>query len=70
MTICDSSLRTWCEINLDAMLHNFMAARHHLPDRVLLAAVIKANAYGHGAVEAAKLLKVLRSLRASATRAR
>ena len=51
------TLRTWCEIDLSAMLHNFMAARRHLPDEVLLAAVIKANAYGHGAVEAAKLLE-------------
>ncbi len=57
MTVQDGSLRTWAEIDLDAMLHNFMAARHHLPDEVLLAAVIKANAYGHGAVEAAKLLE-------------
>ena len=57
MTICDASLRTWAEIDLDAMLRNFMAARHHLPDQVLLAAVIKANAYGHGAVAAAKLLE-------------
>ena len=57
MTICDASLRTWAEIDLDAMLRNFMAARHHLPDEVLLAAVIKANAYGHGAVAAAKLLE-------------
>ena len=53
----NASLRTWCEIDLDAMLHNFMAARHRLPDEVLLAAVIKANAYGHGAVAAAKLLE-------------
>ncbi len=53
----ETSLRTWAEIDLDAMLHNFMAARHHLPDEVLLAAVIKANAYGHGAVEAARLLE-------------
>ena len=51
------TLRTWCEIDLSAMLHNFMAARRHLSDKVLLAAVIKANAYGHGAVEAAKLLE-------------
>ena len=51
------TLRTWCEIDLSAMLHNFMAARRHLPDKVLLAAVIKANAYGHGAVAAAKLLE-------------
>ncbi len=50
-------LRTWAEIDLSAMLHNFMAARHHLPDDVLLAAVIKADAYGHGAVEAARLLE-------------
>ena len=55
--ISEPSLRTWCEIDLDAMLHNFMAARYHLPDEVLLAAVIKANAYGHGAVAAAKLLE-------------
>ena len=55
--ICEPSLRAWCEIDLDAMLHNFMAARHHLPDEVLLAAVIKADAYGHGAVAAAKLLE-------------
>ena len=54
---CDDSLRTWCEIDLSAMLHNFLAARRHLPDDVLLAAVIKADAYGHGAVEAAKLLE-------------
>lgn len=54
---CDDSLRTWCEIDLDAMLHNFLAARRHLPDEVLLAAVIKADAYGHGAVAAAKLLE-------------
>lgn len=52
-----SSLRTWAEIDLDAMLRNFLAARRHLPDEVLLAAVVKANAYGHGAVEAAKLLE-------------
>lgn len=53
----DDSLRTWCEIDLDAMLRNFLAARRHLPDEVLLAAVIKADAYGHGAVAAAKLLE-------------
>lgn len=53
----DDSLRTWCEIDLDAMLHNFLAARRHLPNEVLLAAVIKADAYGHGAVAAAKLLE-------------
>ena len=56
MDFDNSSLRTWAEIDLDAMLSNFMAARHHLPDDVLIAAVIKADAYGHGAVQAARLL--------------
>ena len=42
MTVYDS-LRTWCEIDLDAMLHNFMVARRHLPDQVLLAAVVYGN---------------------------
>ena len=57
MTEYTASLRTWCEIDLTAMLHNFLAARRHLPDDVLLAAVIKADAYGHGAVATAKLLE-------------
>jgi len=57
MTVVDPPLRTWAEIDLDALLHNFLAARRHLPDRVLLSAVIKANAYGHGAVEVARALE-------------
>ena len=40
----ESTLRTWAEIDLSAMLHNFMAARHHLPDEVLLAAGVGAGA--------------------------
>ena len=57
MIVSDLFFRTWAEIDLDALLYNFLAARRHLPDSVLLSAVIKANAYGHGAVEAAKLLE-------------
>ena len=51
------SLRTWAEVDLDAIEHNFLAARNHLPPHMKLLATIKANAYGHGAVRLAKLLE-------------
>lgn len=51
------SLRTWAEVDLDAIEYNFMAARNHLPKDMKLLATIKANAYGHGAVPVAKLLE-------------
>ena len=50
------TLRVWEEIDLDALRYNFSALRKHLPERVKLCAVIKADAYGHGAVEAAQAL--------------
>ena len=51
------SLRTWAEVDLDAVLHNFMAARNHLPENMKLLVTVKANGYGHGAVPIAKLLE-------------
>lgn len=42
--------RTEAAINLDAAEHNFNATRAKLPDGVKLLLVIKADAYGHGAV--------------------
>lgn len=50
------SLRTWAEVDLDAITHNFMAARNHLPQDMKLLVTVKANAYGHGALRIAKLL--------------
>lgn len=50
------SLRTWAEVDLDAVTHNFMAARNHLPKDMKLLVTVKANAYGHGALRIAKLL--------------
>lgn len=50
------SLRTWAEVDLDAIWHNFQAARKHLPENMKLLVTVKANAYGHGAVTVAKLL--------------
>ena len=51
------TLRTWAEVDLDAVLHNFMAARNHLPKYMKLLVTVKANAYGHGSLQIAKLLE-------------
>lgn len=50
-------LRTWAEIDLDRAKNNFDAIRKRTSEKTKLAAVIKANAYGHGAVRYAKLLE-------------
>lgn len=51
------TLRTWAEVDLTAIEHNFLAARNHLPKNMKLLATVKANAYGHGAVQVARLLE-------------
>ena len=51
------SLRTWVEIDLDALKCNFDAVREMLPENIKILAVVKANAYGHGAVGVAKFLE-------------
>ncbi|HEX7152949.1 MAG TPA: alanine racemase [Thermoanaerobaculia bacterium] len=45
---------TWAEIDLAAFERNIEAIHARLPEGARLAAVLKANAYGHGAVELAK----------------
>ncbi|GKU76168.1 alanine racemase [Paenibacillus sp. L3-i20] len=45
---------TWAEISIDALQHNLKAMRDALPEQCLLMASVKANAYGHGAVEIAE----------------
>lgn len=49
--------RTWAEINLDNIAHNVKAMREKLPDACRFLGVVKANAYGHGAVRVAKKLE-------------
>lgn len=44
----------WVEVNLDALRHNFHAIRDLVGHETTIIAVIKANAYGHGAVEVAR----------------
>jgi alanine racemase len=48
---------TWAEIDLDALAHNFRVIRSHVGDDVKVLAAVKANAYGHGAVECARRLE-------------
>ena len=40
----------WAEINLDAIAHNVQMAKANLKPTTKLCAVVKADAYGHGAV--------------------
>ena len=51
------TLRTWAEVDLDAIEHNFNAVRTHLPADMKLLVTVKANGYGHGAVRVARLLE-------------
>mgnify|MGYP005943077359 FL=1 len=46
---------SYMEINLNALRHNLRVIRQHLPKEVNVLAVVKANAYGHGAVETLRI---------------
>lgn len=46
----------WLEIDHAALRSNLAHLRAHISDRVAICAVVKANAYGHGAVEVATTL--------------
>lgn len=50
---------TLADINLDHLRANYNAFREALPTDMLLLACVKANAYGHGAVEVARELQQL-----------
>ena len=47
---------TWAAISLDALAANFQVVKDHVGTDVNVMAVVKANAYGHGAVECARRL--------------
>lgn len=48
---------TWAEISLEALAANLRIVRDRVGDKVKVMAVVKANAYGHGAVECARRLE-------------
>lgn len=45
----------WAEINLGAIRHNLTEIRRHIQPAAKLCAVVKANAYGHGALAVSKV---------------
>lgn len=57
------SIVTWAEIDLDAIAFNVAAFKHHVGENVEIFAVVKGNAYGHGATPVSQT-----ALQAGATR--
>ena len=56
----DSTLkRTWAEIDLDALSHNYQMLRKRIGANVKFLGVVKADAYGHGSVQVSRLLQEL-----------
>ncbi len=49
--------RTWAEVSLAALGGNFHAVQKHVGKDVTICAVVKADGYGHGAVECARALE-------------
>ncbi|MFC3886356.1 alanine racemase [Bacillus songklensis] len=45
---------TWAEVSLEAVKHNVQQFRNYVKDSTKLMAVVKADGYGHGAVEIAR----------------
>ena len=51
--------RTWAEIDLDALTHNYQQARRLIGSGVKYLGVVKADAYGHGALQISRKLEEL-----------
>lgn len=47
----------WATVDLSALAHNYRVLKEHLPPDVGLMAMVKADAYGHGAVEVSRVLE-------------
>ena len=53
----DLQKRTWAEISLETLRHNYEAIRKSLPAGCRFLGVVKADAYGHGALPVSRLLQ-------------
>lgn len=51
--------RTWAEVNLDNIEHNYNIIKKQLSEKTKICCVIKADAYGHGSLELAQLYERL-----------
>lgn len=49
--------RTWAEIDLDHLLYNYKVLRTRVGEQTRFLGVVKADAYGHGAVQVARVLQ-------------
>jgi alanine racemase len=49
--------RTWAEVSLAALGENFHVVQKHIGKGVTICAVVKADGYGHGAIECARALE-------------
>ncbi|HKD92375.1 MAG TPA: alanine racemase [Terriglobales bacterium] len=57
MQFPSASRPTWVEVSLAALRRNFRLTQEHVGPEVTVCAVVKADAYGHGAVECARALE-------------
>lgn len=59
MSLCVPELdrAAWVEIDLAALRHNYRAIRSRVGEKPRIICIVKADAYGHGAVECAKVLQ-------------
>jgi alanine racemase len=49
----------WVEVDLNAIEHNYALARSHVPASTKVMAVVKSDAYGHGAVAVSEVLQAM-----------
>lgn len=57
MSLMENYTPRWVEVDLDAILNNLNEIRRLVGTRVKVMAVVKADAYGHGAVTVSRLLQ-------------
>ena len=57
MIACKFQRPTWAEINLDNLAFNFHSVKQFIGKDIEYMAVVKADGYGHGAVNCAKRLE-------------
>lgn len=57
MSFFESQRPTWAEIDLDNLAYNFHSTKKFVGEEIKYMAVVKADAYGHGAVECARRLE-------------
>ena len=54
-----TQMRTWAEVSLDNLAHNYRVLRAMLPQGCRFLGLVKANAYGHGAEAVGRKLQLL-----------